>query len=161
MRLDRSGYTLIEVLSVIAIVVVLGAVLLPSLRGNRAGKELTSTAQEAATLLREAQGKALSESSSTSWGVLFDNTVSSTPFFVLFSGTATSYATTTSRIILPSRVRYAISSVAVGTSTLITFAQGSGRTATTTSIRFELTEGTTGTATSATVMVNSFGAVSF
>lgn len=121
----------------VAIVVVIGVVALSTLSGwrNRAGLE--SATQEIATLLREAQSRSMARASGVAWGVRFDNTSSSSPFFALFS---VSYSTSTAqkRTLLPVGVRYAETSVPAGSSLDVTFAELTGVPSTSTTIMLEL-----------------------
>ena len=127
-----------ELLIVLGFVVILSIVVLPSLYGRRSRIDLDNTTRQIVALLREAQSRSMAQASSTSWGVRFENSTTTTPFYALF---ATSYATGT-RIgyyRLPPSIRYATSSVAEGGFLDITFAQITGLPSTSTSIILELT----------------------
>lgn len=158
-RAKKSGFTVIEVVTVLAIIVVVGVALFPSLRGRRSATELDLTARQMGALLREARERALLEASSTAWGVRFDNTATSTPFYALFAG-AYDATTTVTRANLPARVRYASASVPAGSSREVLFALGTGRPAASTTIRLELTE-TAGSVTSTQITISRVGTISF
>jgi type II secretory pathway pseudopilin PulG len=133
----KRGFTVFELLIVLGFIVILSIVIIPSLSERRSRIDLDNTAKKIVTLLREAQSRSMAQASSTSWGVHFENSATTTPFYALF---ATSYATGT-RIgyyRLPPSIRYATSSVAEGGSLDIIFAQITGLPSTSTSITLEL-----------------------
>ncbi len=154
----RKGFSLIELVVVIGVGLILGAIFIPNLQGRRGLTELNITSRQMVALLREAQTKALLESSSTAWGVHFENSTTS-PFYALFSGT---YSTTTisTRALLPLRIRYASSSLAVGQSREVLFAQRTGKPSTSSTVTIEL-KNNIGSLTSSTISVSTAGAVSF
>lgn len=119
----RKGYTLAELLIVISIVMVLALVSLASFVNRRNRSQLTTTTSAIAGLLREAQSRAVSQDSSASWGVHFEN--GDTPFFALFSEPY-STSTLTGHHALPAWVGYATSSISSGSSAEIIFSQISG-----------------------------------
>ena len=121
---SRTGYSLIELLIVIALIAILGTVGILSLGSRRGHTELDGTAKQIVSILREAQGRAIAQDSGVAWGVHFDN--ATTPaFYALY---ATSYAPTATRGYwrLPPSVRYAASSIPQGSTLDISFAQLSG-----------------------------------
>jgi prepilin-type N-terminal cleavage/methylation domain-containing protein len=154
----RRGFTLIELILVIGIIVILGFLVLPNIIGRRSSSALQITAKELAATLREASARALAESSSSAWGVRVDNVVSSSPFFAEFAGTY-STSTVVVRISLPSGVKYATSSVPLGSALEILFGQGTGRPSATATINLILNSG--GLVQSSSISVNSVGAVSY
>lgn len=132
-----DGFTLIEMMIVVGIIVVIGAVIGISLVGRRATTELTSTTQEMVALLREAQSDSMAQSQGASWGVHFANTTNTTPFFALFK-TSYSTSTTVGYYTLPATVQYATTSLAQGNTLDITFAQITGIPSATASITLYL-----------------------
>ena len=155
---SRRGTTIFEMMIAVGIAVLLGATIMISLSGwrNRAG--LDSATKQIAVLLREAQSRSMTRASGVAWGVRFDNTSSSAPFYALFS---TSYSTSTAqrRTLLPSGVRYAEASVPAGTSLDITFAELTGLPSTSTTIILEL--GASGSGGSASVSRSASGLIFF
>ena len=156
MQRHRRGYTLIELTLVVGIIVIFGTVTFISLSGRRATNELQSTAQQMASLLREAQARAMNQASNTLWGVHFNNAASG-PFYALYY---TTYQTSTrvSFHRLPLSVIYVTSSLAQGASSSIAFATLSGQTLASRSIRIAAISNQTA---SATISVASSGAVSY
>jgi len=80
-----KGFTLIEVLTVVGILVVLTAMAVPAYHYFQAESELSNTTEEIITILRLAQNKTLASEGASQWGVFFDNSASPHQF-VLFKG---------------------------------------------------------------------------
>lgn len=80
-----SGFTLIEVLTVVGILVVLTAMAVPAYHYFQAESELLNTTEEVITILRLAQNKTLASEGASQWGVFFDKSASPHQF-VLFKG---------------------------------------------------------------------------
>ena len=76
----KKAFTLIELLIVIGIIAVIGIVTYVNLQGGQDQTSLTSTAQQATALLRQAQVSAASQKQNTVWGVYFSNVSSANPF---------------------------------------------------------------------------------
>ncbi len=151
----RQGFTLMELLLVIAIIAVLATVSVLNLNGRRAHTELDGTAKQIASILREAEGRAVSQDSGASWGVHFENAAAG-GFFALY---ATSYAPNATRSYsrLPVSVRYAPASIPVGNSVDVAFAQITGLPSGAASVTVESIGGTS---ESMTVTVGANGLVS-
>ena len=77
------GFTLVELLLVMAIVALVGALSVPMLQTTQVSADLTSSTQKLISTLRRAQWQATTEQEADSWGVYFDNGVKS---FILFKG---------------------------------------------------------------------------
>ena len=151
----RNGYTFAELLIVIAIMIILSLVSFANFVSRRNHSSLTSTASAMAGLLREAQGRAMAQASSTSWGVHFEN---GTPaFFALFS---VPYASSSlaGYYSLPAFVQYASSSIAQGSYAEVIFSQLSGVASGSSSVTVQLSQDPT---TSSTITVASSGAVAY
>ncbi len=155
---NEKGTTLFELMVVILIIAVLGAVAFVSLFGRTGQTELTSATQQAASLLREARSRSVSQTSSTSWGVHFGNTSSS--FYALFYSSTYAQTTTISYYRLPPSVIYATASVPSASSLDITFSQLSGLASVSTSVTLYSYRGGT-VYSSSTINIASSGAVSF
>ena len=156
---ERNAFSLIEIVVVIAFVGIVSVVAVTALFGTRSRTELDSATKQIAAFLREAQSRATNQDENTVWGVHFDNSTSTTPFYALFK-TSYSAANTISRFSLPSTVQFATSSVAQGGTLDITFTQLSGVPSTSTSIRVRQTRGTVVVASS-TIVVGASGPISF
>lgn len=156
-RRKDSGTTIIELVLVIGMIAILATVFLVNLQGRKGKTELTTTTQQIAALLREAQSRSVAQSSGTSWGVHFENSTTTASFYALFNGTYS----TSSRIgyyRLPATVNYSTSSLASGASKEVTFTQITGTASASTSITiFSVTD----MSQSSTISVASSGAVGF
>lgn len=156
---SAHGFTLAELLVSIAVLVVIGVVVFSSLQGRSPVASIDTTTTKIATLLREAQSKAVAGDDYSAWGVHFDNNVTS-PFFSLFRGSYQSTSTIGGVIPLSRNVRYASASIASGDSLDVTFLRGTGRLATSTSIILEAVTGTAVVKT-VTISISANGSVSF
>lgn len=138
MRRSRRGITFVELMIVLGFVAVLATVVVLNPTTNRDQKVFDGTVREVISLLREAQARAMAQSSSTTWGVRFDNTTSTAPFFALFWGV---YSTSTKvgHYALPPTVMFATSSLALGAAREVAFAQLTGAPTASTSIGFRST----------------------
>lgn len=154
----RKGYTLAETLIVMAIMVALAVVAIGSFVNQRNRSQLSSTASAMAGLLREAQSRAVSQSSSTSWGVHFENSTEKTPFFVLFAGPYSS-SSPLGYYSLPVGVGYVAESIAAGSSAEVTFAQISGAASGSSSIAIYLMQGSP--VVSSTINISPAGSISY
>ena len=152
----RAGFSILEALLVMFVGAILAAILFPGLAAYRNKNELSSTAKQIAATLREAQSRAGARASSTTWGVHFENSTSTYPFFSLFYGT---YATSTrvGYYKLPASVSYVTSTLGAGSSTEVTFSQVVGAPSASTSVSIIMRSGDS----SSTISVASSGAVSY
>ncbi|MFH1246263.1 MAG: prepilin-type N-terminal cleavage/methylation domain-containing protein [Candidatus Liptonbacteria bacterium] len=155
----RKGFSLIELMMVIGIMAIVGFFVLPNLSGKRSATQLDLATKEIAAALREAQGRALAEASSSAWGVHLDNVVSSSPFFAVYAGTY-NISSVTAREPLPSGIQFATTSVPEEGSRDISFGQATGRPQASTTVQLVL-KIPAGNVTSTIISVNAFGAVSY
>ncbi|OGZ01032.1 MAG: hypothetical protein A2946_03275 [Candidatus Liptonbacteria bacterium RIFCSPLOWO2_01_FULL_53_13] len=143
-----------EILIAITLMVVVGFITIPNLRGKRGTTELDAAVRQIAALLREAQSAALAGDSESNWGVHFENNPDG-PFYALFKS---SYGpgNIRTRGTLPNMVSYG--SISPGNSEDIVFEQVTGRplSVPVPDISLALTGGGT-----ATISVSASGAVSF
>lgn len=95
----KSGFTLLEISISIAILALIGALSLVSFTNSRNVRDLTTSGQNALSILRLAQSKALAGEDNSTWGVHLE-----TAQFVLFRGTTYAGATYTKPYVLPSSV---------------------------------------------------------
>jgi prepilin-type N-terminal cleavage/methylation domain-containing protein len=154
----KRGTTLIEMLIVVAIIASFALIGTISLFGRKNQGELNNATQGMASLLREARSRSTAQTSSTAWGVHFENSTTTVPFYALFSSSTYSTSVIESYYRLPTGVAYVTSSIASGSSTNITFAQLSGLASASTSVSIYLS---TNAGMSSTISVASSGAVSY
>lgn len=154
----KKGYSLAETLIVTAIIVILAAVSMVSFVNRRNQSQLSSTASSMAGLLREAQSRSVAQSSSTSWGVHFENSTTTSPFFALF---ASQYASSSNYgyYALPAWVGYATSSIGSGSYAEVKFSQISGTLIGSSSISIHLRQ--SNSEASSTISISGAGAVSY
>lgn len=131
----HNGFTLIEVVTVLVIVVVLGIFIVPNFFKSSRDANLKNTGTQIVALLREAQSRATSQTQGSAWGVYFSNATTTAPFYALFSGTTYSSATTIGYYALPPNVCYG--NIGQGSSFTVTFSQVSGMPSTITPIVLE------------------------
>ena len=155
---QKKGTTLIELLIVIGIIGVLASVTFLSLFGTRRQNDLKGTSQAIAALLREARSRSVAQSSSTSWGVHFENSTVTSPFYALFFSATYAPTTTIGYYRLPSSVGYASSNIPSGSFKEVTFSQLDGLASASTSVSLYLLTSPTN---SSTINIASSGAVSY
>ena len=105
----REGFTLIEILIVSGIMVILAFFTTTTVYGWREHKTLSVTAEQMATLLREAVSSASQQREGARWGVEFNNS-SDTAFYALFREDSGGNRTPAGHYQLPPSVRYELSS---------------------------------------------------
>lgn len=86
----KRGFTLIEVLIVIAILVTVSSVTFLGLSGYKGGEDVELTMSEVVSVIRDVQKRSITEQSGKQWGIRFGNATSS---YETFSGS--SYSTST------------------------------------------------------------------
>jgi prepilin-type N-terminal cleavage/methylation domain-containing protein len=125
----RRGFTLIEILIVSGIVVVVGFFTTTTVYGWREHKTLSVTAEQMATLLREAVSSAVQQKEGADWGVQFHNDVASPPasYFAIFQEDALGSRVEISRHPLPASVKYDETFFSSGQDKYCTFAQITGQ----------------------------------
>ncbi|OGY99377.1 MAG: hypothetical protein A2945_00780 [Candidatus Liptonbacteria bacterium RIFCSPLOWO2_01_FULL_52_25] len=131
----KSGFTLLEVLIVIALLAVLGVAGVGYFGSSSRQVELDSTAKNIVAALRDARSRALSGQGGFHWGVHFVNSsTAGVYYYELFPATSTYLgATNTVEVTYYLPVGISFSSPASGASTTVLFNKGTG-TATTSSI---------------------------
>lgn len=149
-----SGFSLLELLIVIAIVAVIMAVGAGSYRNFSKTVELSTVTQEIGADLRQMQSKAMIGEEGYKWGVHF---VNGTPddYYLLFSTSASSYATdgtstTTATTTLSNNISF--SDPALGLTKDIIFSKISGTTTASTIV-------VTSEGTSATTTISAIGTI--
>lgn len=119
-----KAFSLLELLLVIGILVILGAVVSPFLFGGKTSIEVEEEAKKIAGVLRLAQNKAMSREEGLSWGVHFDNITSTEPFYDFFKGDSYVAGTSTERYYLSNNIIF--QAPASGTTTDAIFSKRSG-----------------------------------
>jgi prepilin-type N-terminal cleavage/methylation domain-containing protein len=157
----KKGFTLIELIVVVAIIVIVSAIGLVSLLGKRSSTDLTSTTAEAVAMLREAESRSMAQAQGVSWGVRFGNPTSTAPFYAIFFS-AYSSTTTVGYYRLPSTIGYTASSVPLGTSLDVTFSQITGLASASTTVKFSILNPSKSlSVTSSTISITSSGVISY
>jgi len=85
-RKARIGFTLMELLIVVAITTILAGVGASSYINQQRAKLLNTTAQEIVGYLRYAQQKSIAQESGNQWGIHFENPASGDDFYALYTG---------------------------------------------------------------------------
>ncbi len=146
-----------EVIVVVALIAAFGAVVTLNLLGKKGTSELDATAKQIVAILREAQSRSVSQSDGAGWGIHFENSTSTAPFYALFRSSY-SLQNRIGYYRLPSTVGYATSSIASGASKDVTFSQITGVANASTSVQIQLLNNLS---VSSTIYVASSGAVRF
>ena len=157
---SSRAFTLIEILVVIGIIGTIMLMTLPNLLNKKRSGDLTNTATQIAALLRQAQNDAMAQKNGLSWGVHFQNTTDTAPFYALFSSTSSAYTSSsiTGYYRLPNTVGYLTSALPPGSSLDVVFSQIVGSASASTSIGLYLISNSS---SQAIVSVASSGAVSY
>ncbi len=155
----RNGFTLIELLIVVAITVIVGVVAIVDISQRRVDTDLTSTAQEIATTLRQAQSDSMAVEGGTAWGVHFANSTATAPFYALFSGASYATGTVEGYYRLPSTVAYQPATLASGATLDVLFSAVSGAAAPSATIGLYMPNESA--AFSSTITVSPAGGVSY
>ncbi|RMD63324.1 type II secretion system protein, partial [Candidatus Parcubacteria bacterium] len=154
MEQQAKGFTIIEVLLVIGFIAILSSIAMVTLFGTKQVRQLNSTAEKMATLLREAASRSMQQADNVQWGVRFSNDTP-TPFYALFQG---SYSTANRKgyYTLPKSVVY--EDPASGFYHEVTFDQISGKPNQTISVKISLASDPS---VSSTIALAATGAVSY
>lgn len=156
---SRGGFTLIELIVVFGLMLALGIVTFMNLASRKTDTDLTATAQQIATLLRQAQTDAAAQEGDVPWGVHFANPTNTAPFYALFT---TSYSTTTivgNHYQLPPTVAFTTSTLASGATLDVIFSPVTGFSSVSTSIGLYMPK--ENTAFSSTISIASSGIVTY
>ena len=152
----KSGFTLVELLITITIVIVIAAIGSMNLLGYTQRQNLNFTAQEIISVLRNAQNSSISQEGSLRWGVDFENPASGSDFYDLFKGATYADGAVVARNTLHSSVQFDIP--ATGATSTIIFAPATGLPNASTTIKISLIGNPD---VSSTIMINSNGEISF
>jgi prepilin-type N-terminal cleavage/methylation domain-containing protein len=121
----KDGFTIIEIIIVIAIIATISAIMFVTLLGKKGGTDLTTTASQIGAILREAESRSMAQTQGAAWGVYFGNPTNTAPFYALFYN-AYSPTTTAGYYPLPVTVGYTSATIAAGSSLSVTFSQVTG-----------------------------------
>lgn len=155
----KKGFTLLELIIVLALIVIISAAVLANLGGQKNDSDLTATTQQIGTLLRQAQNDAMAQESDTAWGVHFANPTGTAPSYTLFE---TSYAPSTivdGPYFLPPTVAFVTSTIASGATLDVIFSSITGTASVSTTIGLYMPD--ENTALSSTISIASSGSVSY
>jgi len=130
----KKGFTLLEIVIVLALTIAIGAVVFASLGSRKSTADLTSADQQIGVLLRQAQQDAMEQEGDTAWGVHFANPTNTAPFYALFQTSYSSATIVGSPYLLPSTVAYTTSTLASGASLDVIFSSITGLSSVSTSI---------------------------
>ncbi len=122
----RKGFSLIEILVAVGIIAVVSLVVLPSFLGTSHQTVLNSAAQQIVSAVRESQSRSVSQTRGAQWGIHFDNSTNTAPFYAIFTGSSYGSGTTESHYQLPATIAFACSTLAPGSSMDVTFSPISG-----------------------------------
>lgn len=86
--MKSKGFTLLEIILVLAILAIIGSIGFTYLGGYKSSTEIDETANQIVGKLREVQAKAMAGEDNLSWGVHFDNIDANDPYYEIFSGAA-------------------------------------------------------------------------
>lgn len=83
-----EGFTLLEILLVVGILVVISTISFSTYTGYRTNVEAGEEINKIRSILRNAQGKAIVFEQNSQWGVRFSNPVAGDPIYELFRGSS-------------------------------------------------------------------------
>jgi prepilin-type N-terminal cleavage/methylation domain-containing protein len=124
------GFSLTELLVVIALVAILGTVIFSNFYTRKGRSTLNLTTNQIVSILTEARNRAIAQDRDLAWGVYFENSTSTTPFYALFYSNSYSTSTTIKKYTLPNLVFYDTSTIPLGGSSIVIFNKISGNLAT-------------------------------
>lgn len=119
---ERKGFTLLETIIAISIVILIGAGAMVSFVNSRNVRDLTTSGQNVLSVLREAQSKAIAGEDNVIWGVRLEQAR-----FILFAGGAFAGSPTTTIHNLPANIEIVNVSLAGGGQEIV-FEKIDGRT---------------------------------
>src|SRR5680860_90446 len=104
----KKGFTLLELLIVVAITTILAGVGISSYINQQKDKSLDFIAQEIVGYLRYAQQKSIAQEGNNQWGVHFENPISGDDFYALYTGAI--YTSSEETHYLPTSINFQIPS---------------------------------------------------
>lgn len=106
---SRNGFTMLEILIVVALLGLLGALSLVSFVNSRRAQDLVTAGNDVLSVLRLAQAKALAGEAGEQWGVRLEQSQ-----YILFRGAAFAGSPATTAYALPSAIEIADAALAGG-----------------------------------------------
>ncbi|OGG43391.1 hypothetical protein A3G50_02490 [Candidatus Jorgensenbacteria bacterium RIFCSPLOWO2_12_FULL_42_11] len=106
MKIMKYGFTIIELLIVIGIVVIVAVAGFLGLYSFRGEKYLDLTSQEIINVLRDAQDRSISREEDGHWGVHFENSAGGDNFYELFKGASYADSVKYSRFSLKPSIKF-------------------------------------------------------
>ncbi len=152
-----QGFTLIEFMIAVGLLIIVMLITVPTLFGQRNKSQFDGTVKEITALLREAQSKSVSQALGTTWGVHLRYDPVNVSFFALFNGTTYTGTNSAGYNRLPPGVEYISSTLGVSNMKEILFSSLDGATAST-SFRLYMTSRPE---ISSTISVASSGVVNY
>jgi len=152
----NAGFTLVEVIVVIAIMVVMATFGFLNIVNYKNRQNLNAAGQEIVTVLRNAQDRSLSQEGGSRWGVHFENPISGSDFYNLFKGSSFATGIVNSQSVLPSNIQF--DNPASGSSANIIFSPITGLPDAATTIKISLVDNS---AVSITITVSSNGKIQY
>lgn len=137
--LNNTGVTILEILLVMGIITILGGAAFSFYYGSENLIELEEEQNRIVSALREAKGNAVAIEQGYAWGVHFDNTDTSRPFFTVFSGVSYAGSGTTSTRYLSSEVEYEAPAGGASSDVIFTKRTGTTTAAATITVRLRIT----------------------
>lgn len=121
----KKGFSLIELLIVIALIMILILVIFSNFYKRKSTLDLDLTTKQIASILNEARSRAISQDKDSQWGVHFENSTSTQPFYALFYS---NYSTSTiiKKYNLPNFIYYDTAYLPLGVSFNMIFKKISG-----------------------------------
>jgi prepilin-type N-terminal cleavage/methylation domain-containing protein len=156
-RSTKKGFTLMELMVTVTLIVVLVVVATLNLTGSRNKTNLDGTTRQIGALLREAQSNAMNDKQGVGWGIHLDNT-GAAPFYALFASSTYATSTIVGRYPLTAGIIYATATLPQGSAINITFTQITGIVSASTSITLYVAGAPS---LSSTISIASSGAVSY
>jgi len=150
------GFTVVELLITIAIIIIVSAIGTISLVGFRAEQDLGSATKLIVSVLRDAQQKSISQESEKQWGVHFENVMNDRDFYATFSGA--SYSSSTQQEIFYLKSSLEFSDPGSGSSKDVIFSKLTGLPQAATNITLRLTNNPQ---SAKTVTINNNGKVEY
>jgi type II secretory pathway pseudopilin PulG len=158
MKRSTSGFTLIELIVTLGVFIVISGIVLVNITGQRTQTDINDVTEQIGATLRQAQSDSMAQENGVSWGVHFENSTGTSPFYALFYSSYSS-STIVGHYPLPASVAYNTSTFASGAMLDVIFSQVTGVSSVSTSIMLYMPKESA--ALSSTISIASSGAISY
>jgi type II secretory pathway pseudopilin PulG len=158
MKRSTSGFTLIELIVTLGVFIVISGIVLVNITGQRTQTDINDVTEQIGATLRQAQSDSMAQENGVSWGVHFENSTGTSPFYGLFYSSYSS-STIVGHYPLPASVAYNTSTFASGAMLDVIFSQVTGVSSVSTSIMLYMPKESA--ALSSTISIASSGAISY